>query len=352
MDDRFSSGELRLLVTGAAGFIGSSFVRTMLSVYPEVRIIVLDKLTYAGNLENLKSVEKNPSYRFIHGDICDRDRVQNAFDLTLAEFGGPVDAVVHFAAETHVDRSIENAGLFLTTNVLGTEVILDASRRNKVARVVHISTDEVYGSLGPDDAFRETTPIAPNSPYSASKAASDLIVRAYHETHGLPVLITRCSNNYGPNQFPEKLIPLMIANALEDRPLPVYGDGLNVRDWIYVEDHSRGVDSVLRKGRIGEVYNLGGHAERTNIDVVKTLLKLLNKPESLIRFVTDRPGHDRRYAMDTTKAFQELGWGPITTFEEGLSQTVQWYLDNAEWVSKVRSGEYLKYYEQMYSNRV
>lgn len=351
MDDRFSSGELRLLVTGAAGFIGSSFVRTMLAAYPDVRIVVLDKLTYAGNLENLKSVENNAAYRFIQGDICDRDQVQASFDLVAREFGGPADAVVHFAAETHVDRSIENASLFLTTNVLGTEVILDASRRNKVARVVHISTDEVYGSLGPDDSFRETTPIAPNSPYAASKAASDLIARAYHETHGLPVVITRCSNNYGPNQFPEKLIPLMIANALEDRALPVYGDGLNVRDWIYVDDHSRGVDFVLRHGRDGEAYNLGGHSERTNIDVVKTLLGLVNKPETLIRFVTDRPGHDRRYAMDTTKASRELNWEPLVTFEQGLKSTVQWYLDNSDWVSKVRSGEYQNYYQGMYGHR-
>jgi dTDP-glucose 4,6-dehydratase len=351
MENQFKTGDLCLLVTGAAGFIGSSFVRTMLAAYDNVRIVVLDKLTYAGNLENLATVEHNPNYRFFLGDICSRDEVQASIDFARSEFGVPVDAIVHFAAESHVDRSIENSAIFLATNVLGTDVVLNAARQNKIARIVHISTDEVYGSLGPDDAFRETTPLAPNSPYAASKASSDLIARAYHETFGLPVLITRCSNNYGPNQFPEKLIPLMIANALENRELPVYGDGLNVRDWIYVDDHSRGVDFVLRNGRVGEVYNLGGHSERTNIEVVRTLLSLLEKPESLIRYVTDRPGHDRRYAMDTAKIAQELGWSPLVSFEEGLKRTVQWFIANAEWVAKVRSGEYQSYYDRMYGKR-
>lgn len=351
MSRRLESDDLRLIVTGGAGFIGSSFVRMMLNKHKGLELLVLDKLTYAGNLANLKSVEDRAGYRFVKADICDSTEVEAAFDYAVKEFGGPIDAVVHFAAETHVDRSIVDAAPFLKTNVLGTEVMLCAARNHKVARFVHVSTDEVYGSLGEGDVFRETTPLAPNNPYSASKAGSDLIVRAYHETHGLPVVITRCSNNYGPYQFPEKLMPLIIANAMEDRSLPVYGDGLNVRDWIFVDDHSRGVDVVMRHGQPGEVYNLGGHSERTNVAIVKTILGLLGKPESLIEYVKDRPGHDRRYAMDTSKIETELGWKPSVTIEYGLEQTVEWYLANLEWVSQVRSGDYQAYYQQMYGQR-
>lgn len=339
-------------MTGGAGFIGSSFVRRMALTCPKVRIVTLDKLTYAGNLENLKPVENLPNHRFLRGDICSEADLEAAFALAEAELGQAVEAVVHFAAETHVDRSIEDPASFLRTNVLGTEALLRLCRKQNVRRFLQISTDEVYGSLGADDpAFTEKTPLAPNSPYSASKASADLIVRAYFETYRFPVLITRCSNNYGPYQFPEKLIPLMIANALEGRPLPVYGDGRNVRDWIFVDDHSRGVEWVLQRGRPGEVYNLGGHSERSNLEVVKTLLRLLERPESLITFVSDRPGHDFRYAVDTSKSAQELGWQPEMDFERGLQATVDWYLNNAEWVARARSGAYRDYYERIYGKR-
>ncbi|MCC6729741.1 MAG: dTDP-glucose 4,6-dehydratase [Chthonomonadales bacterium] len=342
----------RLLVTGAAGFIGSSFVRLALREPAPVSALVLDALTYAGNLENLAPVADLPGYAFHRGDICSEEDVRAGFDRAEAAFGGPVDAVVHFAAESHVDRSIEDPAGFLRTNVLGTEVLLRVARERGVSRFLHVSTDEVYGTLGPDDPpFSETTPIAPNSPYAASKAASDLVVRAYQETYGFPALVTRCSNNYGPYQFPEKLIPLMIANALEDRPLPVYGDGRNVRDWIHVDDHSRGILAVLRAGEPGGIYNLGGSAERANIDVVRTLLRLLGKPESLIQYVPDRPGHDRRYAIDSSKARRELAWTPEWTFERGLEATVAWYRGNAAWVASVRSGAYRDYYERMYGER-
>ena len=344
--------EAVLLVTGAAGFIGSSFVRLILDRHPNVRVLNLDKLTYAGNLENLKSVEDSPRYSFFRGDIAVEDDVQKAFDQANAVFGKPVDAVVHYAAESHVDRSIENPTQFLVTNVLGTEVMLRIARRNGVKRFLHVSTDEVYGSLTAEDpAFEETTPIAPNSPYSASKAGSDLIARAYFETYKFPVLMTRCSNNYGPYQFPEKLIPLVFANAVDDKPIPVYGQGTNIRDWIYVDDHSLGVEAVLMKGTPGEVYNLGGLEERANIEVVKTILDILGKPHSLITYVTDRLGHDLRYAMNVDRAKRELGWAPTKSFEDGIRETVAWYLENSEWVNNVRLGAYRDYYERMYDNR-
>lgn len=347
-----TSPSIIILVTGGAGFIGSSFIRCMLSWHTAVRIVNLDALTYAGNLENLAAVADNPRYQFVKGDITNENEVRAAFRCAETMFGSPIDAVVHFAAESHVDRSIEAPAIFLKTNVLGTEVMLRISREEKVRRFVHISTDEVYGTLGPNDApFTEYTPIAPNSPYAASKASSDLIARAYFETYGFPVSITRCSNNYGPYQFPEKLIPLMIANALEDKPLPVYGDGRNVRDWIYVDDHSAGIAAVLERGNPGEVYNLGGHAEVENLHVIKTILSTLDKPESLIHFVTDRPGHDRRYAMNTAKARRELGWAPTTRFDDGIRSTVRWYLSNKEWMDRVRSGKYQEFYVSFYGKR-
>jgi len=338
-------------VTGGAGFIGSNFVRFLLREHPEDRVVNLDLLTYAGNLENLAEIEEDPRYRFVRGDVANAHDVETAFALAEEAFGAPVDAVVHFAAESHVDRSIEDASAFLRTNVLGTHVLLEVSRRRGVRRFVHVSTDEVYGSLGDHGAFTEETPLAPNSPYAASKAASDLLVRAAWRTYGFPAVITRCSINYGPYQFPEKLIPLMIANALDGKPLPVYGDGQNVRDWIHVEDHCRGVDAALRRGRPGEVYNFGGSSERRNLDVVKTILRILGRPESLVQFVPDRPGHDRRYAMDWSKAARELDWRPQWTFEDGLAATVEWYLSNQDWLERVRSGAYRDYYERMYERR-
>jgi dTDP-glucose 4,6-dehydratase len=342
----------RLVVTGGAGFIGSSFVRTMLQDHPDLSIAVVDSLTYAGNLENLAEVAELPRFLFIRADIRDRPAICDAFEAAQERFGGPIDAVAHFAAETHVDRSILDPVPFLQTNVLGTEVMLSVSRARGVRRFVHVSTDEVYGSLTADaPAFTEQSHLAPNNPYSASKAGSDLIARSYFETYGFPVITTRCSNNYGPYQFPEKLIPLIIANASNDIPLPIYGDGSNVRDWIYADDHSRGIDAVLRRGRPGGVYNLGGSCEKSNLEVVKTILRYVGKPESLIRFVTDRPGHDRRYAMDTTLAETELGWRPQVSFDEGIRSTVDWYLGNREWVENVRSGAYRQYYEQMYGSR-
>jgi len=335
----------KILVTGGAGFIGSNFVRMLLQE-TAYEVVNLDALTYAGNLENLTEVERDPRYTFVRADITDRREVDAAFKAHRPDF------VVHFAAESHVDRSILGADAFVTTNVLGTQVLIDAARKYEVDRFVHVSTDEVYGSLGPTGRFTEETPLAPNSPYSASKAASDLLVRAAFHTHGFPCVTTRCSNNYGPYQFPEKLIPLMIANALEDKKLPVYGDGRNVRDWIHVADHCAGVLAVLEKGRLGEVYNLGGEAEMENIAVVRAILRELGKGEDLIQFVKDRPGHDRRYAMDITKATRELGWRPRLTFAEGLAQTVRWYVEHRAWWERVRSGAYQEYYEKQYGDRV
>ena len=335
----------KVLVTGGAGFIGSNFVRLLLR-QTDHEVVNLDALTYAGNLENLTDVENDPRYAFVRADITDRAEVEAAFQTHMP------DLVVHFAAESHVDRSILGADAFVKTNVLGTQVLLDAARKAEVDKFVHVSTDEVYGSLGPTGAFTEDTPLQPNSPYSASKTGSDLLVRAAFHTHHMPVLTTRCSNNYGPYQFPEKLIPLMIANALEGKKLPVYGDGKNVRDWIHVADHCEGVLAVMDKGRVGEVYNLGGEAEMENIVVVKSILSALGKGEDLIHYVTDRPGHDRRYAMDITKVTRELGWKPRYTFAVGLNETVQWYVANRQWWERVRSGAYQEYYEKQYGDRV
>ena len=337
---------MKLLVTGGAGFIGSNFVRYALTTHPDVEIVNLDLLTYAGNLENLADVEKDPRYAFVKGDISRVEDVRAVFSKHR------FDAVVHFAAESHVDRSLHlGAEQFILTNVLGTQMMLDASREYGVKRFVHVSTDEVYGSLGAEGRFSETTPVAPNNPYSATKAGSDFLVRAAHHSHGIDAVITRCSNNFGPYQFPEKLIPLMIANALEDKKLPVYGDGLHVRDWIYVLDHCSAIDAVLRKGKAGEVYNIGSMSDVQNLHVVKTLLAALGKPESLIQFVKDRPGHDRRYAMDATKIQRELGWRPKYSFERGLQETIDWYRGHAAWLARVRSGEYAKYYERLYAGR-
>ncbi|NQX66707.1 dTDP-glucose 4,6-dehydratase [Paenibacillus alba] len=336
---------MKILVTGGAGFIGSNFVHYMLDRYPNYEIINLDALTYAGNLENLTSIQENSQYTFIKGDITNEELVSSI----LAQ---GVDRVVHFAAESHVDRSILEPDIFVKTNVLGTQVLLEAARKHAVKKFVHVSTDEVYGSLGETGLFTEETPLAPNSPYSASKAGSDLLVRAYHETFGLPINITRCSNNYGPYQFPEKLIPLMIANALNDKSLPVYGDGLNIRDWLYVEDHCSAIDLVLHKGVDGEVYNIGGNNERTNIQIIQTILRELNKPESLMQFVKDRPGHDRRYGIDATKITNELGWKPKHNFETGIHETIRWYLENQDWWKRIQTGEYQKYFNEQYGARL
>ncbi len=332
---------MNILVAGGAGFIGSNHVRWLLA-RGEDRVVNLDLLTYAGNLENLAGLESHPRYRFVRGDIGDAELARG---LLASE---SIDAVINFAAESHVDRSLDAPRLFLETNVLGTQNLLAAARERGVPRFLQVSTDEVYGSLGAEGRFTEQSPLAPNSPYAASKAAADLVCRAYHHTFGLPVMITRCSNNYGPYQFPEKLIPLMITNALAGQPLPVYGDGLNVRDWIHVEDHCAALDAVLRRGRPGEVYNVGGDGELANLEIVRLLLKLLDRPESLIRFVPDRPGHDRRYAIDATKIRRELGWAPRRTPAEGIAQTVRWYLENRPWWEKIRSGAYRDYYERMY----
>ena len=334
-----------ILVTGGAGFIGSNFIRFFLRNRPEIVVINIDKLTYAGNLENLADVSDNPQYHFIKGDICDRAFLESIWEQH------DVDTVVHFAAESHVDRSILESAAFIQSNVVGTQILLDVARKKGVEKFLHVSTDEVYGSLGPIGEFVETTPLHPSSPYAASKASSDLLALAYHHTFGLPVIVSRCSNNYGPYQFPEKLIPLMIVNALNDKPLPVYGDGLNIRDWLYVEDHCRALDIVLQGGRVGEVYNIGGNNEWRNIDIVKLILKEVSKPESLITFVKDRPGHDRRYAMDSTKIRTQLGWEPARRFESGLSETIQWYIDNQPWCERVMSGEYQDYYKTMYEER-
>ncbi|NHM29982.1 dTDP-glucose 4,6-dehydratase [Neobacillus terrae] len=338
--------DTKLLVTGGAGFIGSNFVRYMVNKYSQYEVVNLDLLTYAGNLENLKDIEDQPNYRFVKGDLADRDFISNLFETEKFDY------VINFAAESHVDRSITNPDVFVRTNVLGTQVLLDAAKNINVKKYLQVSTDEVYGTLGETGYFTEETPLAPNSPYSASKAGGDLLVRAYNETFGLPVNITRCSNNYGPYHFPEKLIPLMIINALNDKELPVYGDGLNVRDWLHVEDHCQAIDLVLHKGRDGEVYNVGGNNERTNIDIVKTILKQLGKPESLIKYVTDRPGHDRRYAIDATKLREELGWKPKYNFETGIEQTINWYLENQDWWKNIISGDYQDYFKKQYGSRL
>lgn len=336
---------MKLLVTGGAGFIGSNFVIYMLDQYPSYSIINVDTLTYAGNLENLKSVEQHPNHTFVKADITD---VKTMNEL----IGQGVDVLVNFAAESHVDRSILEPDIFVQTNVLGTQVLLDAARRHNIKKFVQVSTDEVYGTLGETGLFTEETPLTPNSPYSASKAGGDLLVRAYHETFGLSVNITRCSNNYGPYQFPEKLIPLMISKALADEALPVYGDGLNIRDWLYVEDHCSAIDLVIHQGHDGEVYNIGGNNERTNLHIVKTILGQLGKPESLIKHVQDRPGHDRRYGIDPTKMMTELGWKPKHSFETGIQETIRWYLDNREWWTRIQSGAYQEYYVKQYGERL
>jgi len=333
---------MTILVTGGCGFIGSNFIRYLLDQDPSLSVLNFDSLTYAGNLRNLGDRAREPRYRFVKGDITDRDAVR----ATLAR--EKVRAIFNFAAESHVDRSIHDSGPFVRTNVLGTQVLLDAAREFDVDRFVQISTDEVYGSLGPTGSFTEETALAPNSPYAASKAAADLLVRSYVHTYKLPALITRCSNNYGPFQFPEKLIPLFITNLLRDEPVPVYGDGLNVRDWIHVRDHCAAIELVWRKGRVGEVYNIGGHCEKTNLELTHALLEAMGKPKSLIRYVADRPGHDRRYAIDCSKIEAELGWRPAVRFDDGLRETVQWYRDHADWVADIRTGEYLQYYRRQY----
>ena len=340
---------MKLIITGGAGFIGSNFIYYELKNHPEDEFICLDKLTYAGNLSSLKGAMEQPNFKFVLGDIADRDFVYSLFEAEKP------DIVVNFAAESHVDRSILEPELFLKTNVIGTGVLMDACRKYGIKRYHQVSTDEVYGDLPldrPDLFFTEATPLHTSSPYSASKASADLLVLAYHRTYGLPVTISRCSNNYGPYHFPEKLIPLMIINALHDKALPVYGDGANVRDWLYVEDHCSAIDLIIRNGREGEVYNVGGHNEKSNLDVVKIILKALGKNEDLITFVKDRPGHDRRYAIDQTKIHNELGWLPQTKFEDGIDKTIEWYLANKGWWQAIISGEYQKYYEKMYKNRI
>ena len=345
-----------VLVTGGAGFIGSNFVHHMLKNH-DYNIINIDALTYAGKLDNLTDVENDPRYTFIKADIRDREALTGIFEKY------DIDTVVNFAAESHVDRSITEPEIFLTTNVIGTQTLLDVAKRfwkvdpdDKYSReykdgvkYLQVSTDEVYGALGKTGMFEETTPLSPNSPYSASKASADMVVRAYHETFGMPVNITRCSNNYGPYQFPEKLIPLMINNCKAEKPLPVYGDGMQIRDWLHVSDHCSAIDTVLHKGKIGEVYNIGGNNEKANIEIVKLIIKTLGKSEDLIEYVKDRPGHDRRYAIDNTKITTQLGWAPAYTFEQGISETIEWYLANEAWMNKITSGEYMNYYEKMYS---
>lgn len=344
-----------ILITGGAGFIGSQFVKLMLEKY-DYNIINLDLLTYAGNLENLKDIEDKKNYTFIKGDICDKVLVNEIFKKY------EIDTVVNFAAESHVDRSIENPEIFLITNILGTQNLLENAKKywkltpeDKYSReykdgvkYLQVSTDEVYGALGEEGMFTETTPLNPNSPYSSSKASADMLVRAYYETFGMPMNITRCSNNYGPYQFPEKLIPLMINNCENDKLLPVYGDGMQIRDWLHVKDHCIAIDTVLHKGTIGEVYNIGGNNEKANIDIVKLIISTIGKSENLIKYVKDRPGHDRRYAIDNTKITTQLGWSPSYTFEQGIAETIQWYLNNKNWLEKITSGDYMKYYEKMY----
>ncbi len=336
-----------ILITGAAGFIGSNFIEYLLveEGIRDINLIVLDNLSYCGNLSNLSFANEFKNYKFIKGDICDRQMVENIF----AEHS--IDAIINFAAESHVDRSIMDSNPFLMNNVFGTVNLLDVAKKHKIQKFLQVSTDEVYGSLGSEGSFREDNNIQPNSPYSASKASADHFVMAYFVTHNLPVLITRCSNNYGPKQFPEKLIPLMILNAIEDRDLPVYGDGMNVRDWIHVQDHCSGIWAVFNRGRFGESYNIGGECEKTNIEIVRTILTKLGKGENLIKYVQDRPGHDRRYAMDITKIKNELGWEPKVNFQNGISSTINWYLANLEWCNSIRSGEYLEYYNKQYGEK-
>ncbi|WP_368658030.1 dTDP-glucose 4,6-dehydratase [Metabacillus halosaccharovorans] len=333
---------MKLLVTGGAGFIGSNFILYMLKKYPNDTIINLDTLTYAGNLENLKNVQDHNQYEFLNGDITDLDFVYSIFEEGI-------DAVINFAAESHVDRSISDPSIFVKTNVQGTQVLLDTARKFRVGKFLQVSTDEVYGSLGKIGLFHETTPLAPNSPYSASKASADHLVYAYYKTYGLPINITRCSNNYGPYQFPEKLIPLMIINALQNKPLPLYGDGLNVRDWLHVDDHCQAIDLVLRNGKVGEVYNIGGNNEQTNVSIVEKILTKLERPKSLITYVQDRMGHDRRYAIDASKIRSELGWSPNYRFEVGIEQTIEWYINNQPWWERILSGEYKDYYYKNYN---
>lgn len=348
---------MNILVTGGAGFIGSNFVKYLLAEHPDYRIINVDALTYAGNLENLKDVENNPQYNFFKADIRDATTIEELFKTY------DIDKVVNFAAESHVDRSIVEPGIFLTTNIIGTQVLLDIAKKHwklspddkysmkyrSGVGFLQVSTDEVYGTLGKSGLFTETTPLSPNSPYSASKASADIIVRAYHETYGMPVNITRCSNNYGPYQFPEKLIPLMINNCLNDKPLPVYGDGMQIRDWLHVSDHCNAIDTVLHQGVSGEVYNIGGNNEKANIEIIKLILSVLDKPESLIKYVKDRPGHDRRYAIDNNKITTQLNWCPKYDFSVGMAQTIEWYLKHREWSDRIISGEYVEYYIRMYN---
>ena len=339
---------MKVLITGGAGFIGANFIFHMRNAHPDYDLVCVDKLTYAGNLETLAPVIEDPRFTFMKADIADRKAIYDIFEQEKP------DVVVNFAAESHVDRSIENPSVFLETNVMGTQVLLDASRKYGVKRYHQVSTDEVYGDLPldrPDLFFTEQTPLHTSSPYSASKASADLLCNAYQRTYNMPITISRCSNNYGPYQFPEKLIPLMIANALADKPLPVYGEGINVRDWLYVEDHCRAIDLILEKGKVGQVYNIGGHNEMRNIDIVKKILAILGKPESLITYVTDRKGHDMRYAIDPTFIHKELGWLPETKFDDGIQKTVKWYLENRSWWENIVNGEYQTYYERMYGNR-
>ncbi len=339
---------MKIIVTGGAGFIGGNFVHYMIRKYRDYEIVCLDKLTYAGNLETLEPVMKKPGFKFVKGDIADREFIYKLFEDEKP------DMVVNFAAESHVDRSITDPEIFLKTNIIGTGVLLDACRKYGIKRYHQVSTDEVYGDLPldrPDLFFTETTPLHTSSPYSASKASADLLVLAYYRTYNIPVTISRCSNNYGPYHFPEKLIPLMIVNCLNDKPLPVYGKGENVRDWLYVEDHCRAIDKIIHEGKVGEVYNIGGHNEKTNLRVVKTIIDALGKSRDLIQFVTDRPGHDMRYAIDASKIYKELGWEPVTRFEDGIKKTVEWYLNNKSWWEKIINGEYQDYYDKMYKDR-
>ena len=335
---------MKILVTGGAGFIGSNFIRHILSEHPNYQVVNLDKLTYAGNLDNLSDLEDNRHYKFVKGDICDADLVNR-----MVEDG--IDAIVHFAAESHVDRSIYDPGIFVKTNVLGTQVLLESALKFKIKRYIQVSTDEVYGSLGKEGSSTESSPLLPNSPYSASKASADLLVRSYFETFDIPAVITRCTNNYGPYQFPEKLIPLFVTNALFDQELPIYGDGLYVRDWIYVGDHCQALDVVLHQGKEGEIYNIGGGNEMTNLKITDLILRRLGNPKSLVKHVKDRPAHDRRYSLDCSKIKAELGWKAETPFEEGISRTVDWYVKHQSWWQRIKSGEYLKYYEKHYLHR-
>ena len=334
---------MKLLVTGGVGFIGSNFIRHIRQEHPDWEITNLDKLTYAGNLENLKDIQDQPGYHFVKGDIADRKLVDKLL-------GQEFDVIVNFAAESHVDRSILDASQFIETNVKGTQVLLEGARKRGIRRFIQVSTDEVYGSID-SGRFTEESPLSPSSPYSASKTAADLLCGAYFKTHHVPAIVTRCTNNLGPYQFPEKLIPLVITNALEDKPVPVYGDGLNIRDWIFVVDHCRALDAVIQKGQPGEIYNIGSGHEKTNLELIHRLLELLDKPQSLIQFVTDRPAHDRRYALDCTRIATDLGWQPVYSFEKALSATVDWYLKNESWWRSIKSGEYARYYEKMYLKR-